>query len=133
MMLSAKTLSAIKAACDNLGYSVRKYSGRAMYGSHCLGIDVDRYTSIGTVCFQVAHELVRAGEEDALEDLASVEWSNDSMGMGAIVYASSLRWEGDLEDEEGDEDEEECEEDSAEERRIDANTAEHLENLDRFE
>ena len=109
MMLSAKTLSAVKTACDNLGFSVRKYSGRAMYGSHCLGIDVDRYTSIGSVCFKVAHELASAGEEEALEDLASVEWSNDSMGLGSIVYASSLRWEGDLEDE--DSDEEECEED----------------------
>lgn len=111
MMLSAKTLSAVKTACDNLGYSVRKYSGRAMYGSHCLGIDVDRYTSIGTVCFKIAAALVAAGEEDALEDLADVEWSNDSMGLGAIVYASSLRWEGDLE--EDDCDEEECDEDAA--------------------
>lgn len=131
MMLTAKTLSAVKTACDNLGYSVRKYSGRAMYGSQCLGIDVDRYTSIGTVCFKIAHELASAGEEEALEDLASAEWSNDSMGMGAIVYASSLRWEGDLEDD-GEEEEDE-EEDSAEARRIDANTAEHIEGLaDKF-
>lgn len=109
MMLTAKNLETLRDACDNLGYSVRRYSGRAMYGGHChcLGIDVDRGTAPATVAFKLALELAEMGEEgvEALEALATTEWSQDSMGMGAIMYAPSLRWTEESEEDEEDKDE----------------------------
>lgn len=111
MMLTAKTLKTLRDACDNLGFSIRRYSGRAMYGSYCLGIDVERGDSAATVAFRLALELTSMGAADLLEDLASVEWSEDNLGLGSIVYASSYRWpDGVRED---DEDEEESDEDAA--------------------
>lgn len=107
MMLTAANLATLRSACDNLGFSIRRYSGRAMYGSYCLGIEVERGVSTASVAFRLALELSSMGEEDILEDLASVEWSQDSMGMGGIMYASSLRW---AENEE----EEECEDEEPE-------------------
>ncbi len=110
MMLTAATLDTLRDACSNIGCAIRKYSGRGMYGAHCLGIDVDRGVSAASVAFRLALELTSMGEDDLLEDLASVEWSQDSMGLGGIIYASSLRWS----DETPEDDEDcECEEDES--------------------
>ena len=109
-MNNAKLIAALKNAAESLGYSVRSYSGRGMYGSRCVGIDVDRGLSIASVAFRLAAQLVADGEEDVLDDLSYVEWSQDSMGMGAIMYAPSLRW---VEESEDEEEEEESDEDAA--------------------
>lgn len=107
MMLTAKNLETLRNACDNLGLSVRRYSGRAMYGSYCLGIDVERGVSAASVAFRLALELTSMGEDDLLEDLASVEWSEDNMGLGSIVYAFSYRWPDGIREDDEDEEEDE--------------------------
>lgn len=106
MMLTAAKLETLRDACSNLDLSIRRYSGRGMYGSYCLGIDVERGVSAASVAFKLALELSSMGEQDLLEELACAEWSQDNMGMGGIIYATSLRWSEELdEDEETDEDE----------------------------
>lgn len=110
MMLTADNLRTLRDACSNLGFSIRRYSGRAMYGSYCLGIDVERGVSAASVAFRLALELTSMGEDDLLEDLASVEWSEDNMGLGSIVYASSYRWPDGVREDDEDENEEEEEE-----------------------
>ncbi len=103
------TFAAVKSACENMGLDVRSYSGRAMYGKSCLGIEVDRYTSAATVAFRLAVQMMADGAEDEAEEVAGMEWSQDSMGLDTIVYLRSLKWED--ETEEGDED---AEDDAAE-------------------
>jgi hypothetical protein len=75
-----------------------------MYGANCFAIDVERGVSAASVAFRLALELTSMGEEDLLEDLASVEWSQDQMGLGGIMYAPTLRMPEESEEGEADED-----------------------------
>jgi len=101
------TFAAVKSACESLGFDVRSYSGRAMYGRKCLGIEVDRYTSSASVAMKLAFQLLEDGEEDVLERLASFEWCEDSMGLDGILYLPRLVWIPSEEDEDCDCDEDE--------------------------
>lgn len=85
------TFVAVKSACESLGYDVRSYSGRGMYGRSCLGIETDRYTSAATVAFRLAVQLVEDGEQDAAEDVAGMEWSEDSLGLGRSMPTAQAR------------------------------------------
>lgn len=53
------------------------YSGRFMYGAHCVGIDCERYD---------VEEVKKAARRAGIRAAAS----QDSMGMGAIVYWPTL-------------------------------------------
>lgn len=72
-------------------FTVRSYSGRGMYGTQCLGFEVDEYVSL----LQVAADLIDSVSEDNMEALAQVlrESRTDSMGRGQIVYFPHVEWQ----------------------------------------
>lgn len=97
---NAETIAVLKRVCEPLGVTVRSYSGRGMYGKECLGFSIDGRTSAAQFAFKLAIELTAAGEEFAIDDLLDRGWSQDSMGMGTIVYVPGFKWEEPSEDEE---------------------------------
>jgi hypothetical protein len=102
------TIAVIKKACEQLDVDVRSYSGRGMYGKECVGFVVSRGMSAAQFAFSLALELSRMDDHpsalDAVDDLRSHEWRQDSLGMDTIVYVPRLRWE---DPEEGADEEEE--------------------------
>jgi hypothetical protein len=89
-----------------LEMNVRSYSGRGMYGANCLGIDVDRYSSIhrlaGIVMEYIADSFTDDGDNaaDARELLldAAEAFNNaktDSMGLDSIIYFPNIPFEDD--------------------------------------
>lgn len=69
---------------DEGSYSVRSYSGRAMYGKSCFGVDVDSIKDMLKIMLILASDT--EGLEDGwLHDLAD-NARTDSMGMGQIIY-----------------------------------------------
>ena len=100
---------------EEAGFEARSYSGRAMYGRDCVGVELDR----GDSGFSLAAKLCAAApdclsEEDALDfvdGLSRLDVREDSMGLGGIVYFPRVDWPEDLSpDGEEDEDEEhDCE------------------------
>jgi len=92
MVNDKPSLLAVLNALETLDYKGRSYSGRAMYGRSCLGIETDRYTSAATVAFRLALQLVDDGEENLAEDIAGMEWREDSLGLGGILYLPDFRW-----------------------------------------
>lgn len=94
----------LEEVADDLGGTVRSYSGRAMYGRECLGIDTD--SSLGEI-FAAVLESVE-GEDDTreLQD-AFRGMCSDSMGRGTIYYWPSLPYVGD--DETDEDDDHDCE------------------------
>lgn len=79
---------------DQLGLSLRPYSGRGMYGKSCPAIVIDDMT-----------DLLRLGVElgvNGLNETGLPGTSTDSMGRDIVVYWPSVK----VEVEEGDEDEE---------------------------
>ncbi len=80
---------------------IRSYSGRAMYGRICLGVDTD---DVGEV-FAAILESVE-GEEDTRDiQEAFRNMRTDSMGRGTIVYFPQVPFVDDEEDEEEEDDE----------------------------
>ena len=82
-------------ATDQLGLSLRPYSGRGMYGKSCPAIVIDDMT-----------DLLRLGVELGVNGLNENDLpgtSTDSMGRGIVVYWSSVK----VEVEEGDDEEDE--------------------------
>jgi hypothetical protein len=55
------------------GNMYEKYSGRGMYGTNCIGISLDQYTSVDDVV-----------EFAANIGLRGIRW--DNLGLGSIVY-----------------------------------------------
>ena len=82
-----------KEAGEESEYKIRSYSGRAMYGRTCVGIEFSRYESAGTVVFKICQGLVDIGE--TLDDYYEVfeGTREDSMGLDSIVYFPRLKWE----------------------------------------
>ena len=98
----AKTKHPVQEFFEDAGIECRSYSGRAMYGRQCLGVEVD---SLGELFVSVLEGV--EGEDDT-QDLqrAFRDMRTDSMGLGVVVYFPSVPFVGD--DEEEDEDHE-CE------------------------
>ena len=69
-------------ALEENDFEVRSYSGRAMYGETCLGVDIPY--GVG----DLMATLILAVDEDDRDDVAeAVETLRmDSMGLGQIVY-----------------------------------------------
>ncbi len=66
---------------------VRDYSGRGMYGAHCVGVDAERPGDI----MGISADLIRAGlTADDLESLGDA-LCTDGMGRGIIVYWPALK------------------------------------------
>jgi len=68
----------------------RSYSGRAMYGDRCIGLDI---TCAGDL-FGIGMELGRLVEGDLPDPIM------DSMGRGFIAYWPTLPWLPDFEEKE---------------------------------
>jgi len=73
-------------ALEDIGYEPRAYSGRGMYGSSCVGVDVE---DLGHL-FQLGYELA-ANSPDPDGTYPSAP-SSDSMGMGYILYWRNFDW-----------------------------------------
>lgn len=71
----------------------RSYSGRAMYGSDCIGITLSDSNEI----FKLGVELGRILENGTMfPDLGEVHlprMQTDSMGLGIIVYWPGMKWD----------------------------------------
>lgn len=71
---------------EKTGFKVCSYSGRCMYGAHCIGVDVDDWGTalkIGAVLREAFGIL----QVEALGD--TMHW--DNMGRGFILYWPSLK------------------------------------------
>lgn len=75
------TFQEILESCE---YRTLSYSGRSMYGSSCLGVDLKQGQS-PLVLFAEALE-VCSKEEVSLVEEALRKVQTDSMGQGSIVY-----------------------------------------------
>lgn len=84
-------------------FKIREYSGRGMYGRHCLSIVTDHHS---VHSFELALQLGRAaadsGRFDEVEDAIS-DTREDSMGLGTVIYWPSIPYvKGDDSDDEED-------------------------------
>lgn len=86
-------------------FSIRKYSGRGMYGKKCLGITFDGSFSL----IHFGYELGRLADEDFHIEEA-FNYATDSMGLGTILYWPNIEFndvfEEDSEFDDDDEDDE---------------------------
>lgn len=80
-------------AIEDAGYEARSYSGRGMYGRECVGVVV------GVAGFRLGAELAKSvaylAEDDvheALDELAELSVSQDSMGHDVVVYFPGVPW-----------------------------------------
>ena len=72
----------------------RSYSGRAMYGSRCIGITVGATDDIIKLGFWAGQTYGKEfGAEDFISGVAS-----DQMGRGLIVYWRTCAWDGTMEE-----------------------------------
>jgi hypothetical protein len=86
----------------------RSYSGRAMYGKDCVGVEIPGGASAFQLAAAIAVALLEMGDDgdvQDVEDLADLRVCEDAMGCDTIVYFPQVAWP---EDEEED-DEHDCE------------------------
>ena len=92
-------------------YHVRSYSGRAMYGRECLGVEVDG--DLGPMIADVIKNLgdmtqydTFSENGDAIDKVAAAFASmrTDNLGRGTIVYFTEVEYVKEEEKEEEDED-----------------------------
>lgn len=74
---------------------VRWYSGRAMYGEVCLGVDVDGPSDL---LVAIAEGVTDDNREEVVAALERAR--HDAMGRGTVVYFPGTRFVGEEEDEE---------------------------------
>lgn len=82
----------LSSVVEDAGYETRGYSGRGMNGKKCLGVDCDRPLRMMT---DILAEMVKqVNRPEDLSDLIRVisNASQDSMGLGAIVYWPDIPW-----------------------------------------
>ena len=68
----------MQEAFEKINVEVSSYSGRGMFGKHCLSIYIDRLTDLLNIGF-------RLGKECNI-DLKDLTISYDSLGKGIVVY-----------------------------------------------
>lgn len=83
----------LQRVLERAGHECRAYSGRGMYGRHCLGIDIDR-GQLGVVFADVLENGALEEEED-IEAMAEAfrRMSTDSMGLGSVLYFPGIPYE----------------------------------------
>ena len=88
-----------KQLCETTGCDIRSYSGCGRYGDKCIGIDIDRGSSLGGVISDLLDTAIDidfdTGTNDATTALSKAlhDMTTDSMGLGMIVYFPSIVWE----------------------------------------
>jgi hypothetical protein len=96
-------------------YHCQSYSGRGMYGKHCLGVRLDgeNLGNLFATIIETSRDLPRNEVEDICEEVS--EFHTDQLGKGTIIYfPQALFVSDDSEDAEEDDDGYECEECGAE-------------------
>lgn len=93
---------------DDAGIEARSYSGRGMHSRGCLGVVLDRDTSLGDFIADVIEAIVDQ-EDESLDDITEAfrGMATDSMGLGTVVYFPEVPY--DSGDGDSDEDEDEAE------------------------
>lgn len=71
---------------QNRGFKVRSYSGRAMYGAQCVGVDVNHMGEV----LKIGAVLIGAGFPFTEVDRLGDTMRTDNMGKGYILYWPSL-------------------------------------------
>jgi hypothetical protein len=77
LTITPDQLDELRDAVSDVDGTLRPYSGRAMYGQECLGIDLDSEAD----AFRIALAIQSSDLADALS-----RPRYDSMGLGIIVY-----------------------------------------------
>jgi hypothetical protein len=77
---------AIKYGANEIGATIRSYSGRYMYGESCLGIVVSNVTDLATFVLMVNED-----DPDLADHLAR-NACMDSMGYDYILYWQRIAW-----------------------------------------
>lgn len=80
----------LKEIADNAGLSVRRYSGRGMYGSYCVGVDFESNRDI-------AYMIESCDDVDEAAQMFR-EMKQDNMGLGYIAYWPYVKWPDDVAD-----------------------------------
>ena len=81
----------IKQVFEEAGYEIRSYSGRAMYGRECLGVDTeDSPWTVATNCITTCVAL-EIDFDDFIDSVGKPR--TDSMGRGYILYFPDVVWE----------------------------------------
>lgn len=94
---------------EEAGHECRSYSGRAMYGKECLGVDTER--SLGTLIADVMEAMVSTVDMEDGHTVSACadafrQMKTDSMGLGTIVYFPGVPFVADDEEETGEDQEE---------------------------
>jgi hypothetical protein len=117
-MVKEHAVKAIIGAARDAGLHVRSYSGRAMYGDKCLGIEfdgseatvicdiitafMDMHSDLGDVDETRPDDSNYDGENYAqtlFEMVSALRMArSDSMGRGSIVYWPRIEWTADMND-----------------------------------
>lgn len=99
----------VRSVCDDLGLEVRSYSGRAMYGTKCIGVTCDNpfqaFAQIVVALCEKGEEGVEAADHFTRDGAVKT----DSMGLGSILYFPRLPWVEEEEGEDSNWDDEACE------------------------
>lgn len=98
------TKSRLQAILESTVDGVRSYSGRAMYGRSCLGVETN---DVGDLFAAVLEEVEGDDDTREIQD-AFRTMRTDAMGRGTIVYFPNVEFVGDDDEGEAD-DEHECE------------------------
>lgn len=93
-------------AVEEAGYEARSYSGRAMYGRDCVGVEIPRDESAFNLCAKLVRAVFDLHGDDAAgdfaDDLTELRACEDAMGLDTIVYWPRLAWPEDASDDEDD-------------------------------
>lgn len=83
----------IRELFDDAQYDIRSYSGRCMYGEHCLAVTTDSASEAATVILDVVQACAENGTvEDVLELVSRLRGSRtDSMGRSVVVYWPEIK------------------------------------------
>jgi len=91
MKLTAEQKDLLLIFADDNDAELRlNYSGRAMYGRNCIGFVIDEYVNSHSFMFLLG---VFLSEQDSELVNYMDSCSIDSMGLGTIVYFSSIEFE----------------------------------------
>lgn len=76
---------------ENADFNVRRYSGRNMFGTQCVGIEVD---SLASLAGEIAEIVADIDDEDLRHEFAGIikRMRTDQMGLAYIAYFPSMKW-----------------------------------------
>jgi hypothetical protein len=84
-------------AIEGAGYEARRYSGRGMFGRHCVGVEVHRNVGEFTMALEIVRAAMDCAETEdktfaAVDELARLRTSHDALGLNTILYFPGVPW-----------------------------------------